>query len=144
MSGKIRSRAVTAARAVAISTAALGIAGMLLAGAGVAAPSTAPSYSATLSHKSSCTLTTKATWKNVQVDYVVAMWYLDGVYAITSDTATPSSNATLTSRSASFPAGPFVKTLAPHEWQARVQFYNGGAQLAEVMTNVDTSSCGVA
>ena len=120
--------------------------GVFVGGAGTAgAAKSAPSFAAQLVHDGSCSFTLTGTWKNTAVDHVYASWYVDNPSLTTSflTTEAPSFFGTLNTRRrvATMPAGPFVPATDSHTWQVRVQFYNGGAQLAQVFTSVVSANC---
>jgi len=140
---KRTTRALAAVGAAALSAVAVTSAGGGMAAA--APPSSAPSFTATLSHKSSCLFTAKAAWKNAAVDHIYVTWYVDDTFVATSEApGTGPNGAPLGSHSATFQAGTFVQTPgAAHAWYVRAQFYNGGAFVQEVLSKVDSAQCAV-
>jgi hypothetical protein len=120
----------------------LGVAALAVATASAAPP--APSFAAGLIDDGACLFTLGATWRNTQVDHVYGSWYLDGQFLLTTEAPGTGPNAgTLNGRFAVMQAGAFASTTDTHSWQVLVSFYDNGAQLAQVWTNVDTASCAV-
>jgi hypothetical protein len=125
---------------------AIGLTAAVLAGgAARAGAAPAPVFAADLTDDGSCTFTLRATWKNAKVDHVFGSWNLDGAFLLTTEAPSTGPNGgTMMGRRATMQAGAFAASASPHTWQVLVQFYNGGAFVAEVWTNVDTASCAVA
>ena len=106
------------------------------AGPGVAAPTA--SYSAFMTHDSSCQLYVVATWKHSPVGRVFVNWYEDGNFIFTSQDATIVGNRAVST------VGPLYPTATSHDWVGLVNFYaSTGEQLQQVYTAVDTSNCGI-
>lgn len=119
-----------------------------LATVGAVQPATAkpaPTFSAMLSHDSSCVLTLEAKWSGAQVAQVYVMWKQDGVYRFTSAApGTGPNGGTLRGRTAVMKAGPLADTGTIHEWTAQVDFYSAaGANLASFDSNADLTTCGL-
>lgn len=115
------------------------------AGTAAAAKPT-PAVTATLTDNGACSFTLTATWKNAQVDQVIAQWYLDGAFWATQEAPSTGPNPgtfSKASRTAVFNVGPAVATPGvPHDWQVLVQFYYRGAFVAQVYSNTVTVECG--
>jgi hypothetical protein len=124
---------------------ALGLAGAL-GQAGAAPP--APTFTATLTHDSTCLFTMTATWNHTKIDHVFGNWYeddptLSSSWATTEAPGTGPNGGTLMGKTAVMQAGPLNTTAETHTHQVRVQFYYRGAQIQEVFTNVDTANCSI-
>lgn len=144
INARLRISATARRRVAAVTAAACAAAAGAVAGgsASAAPPVRPPSFAATLSHDSACLLIVNATWQNASVDHVYGMWYYDGPYRITTEA--PGIGATFRRGSslATMTVGPTDQAGEFHTWQVRVQFYDRrGAQLAEVMTSVDSAQC---
>lgn len=116
----------------------------LAGGTSASAAAPAPSFAAALVDDGACSFTLGAAWRNAQVDHVYGMWYLDGSFLLTTEAPGTGPNAgTLTGHRAVMQAGAFAADTSPHTWQVLVQFYSGGAFVAQVWTDVDSASCTV-
>ncbi len=93
-----------------------------------AAPTAA--YSASMTSDGSCLLTVTATWKNTKIDHVFVGWYLDDQFIATGEA--PGIGGSLRAKAATLKFGPATASDTAHTWRGLVQFYSGGAFMAEL------------
>jgi uncharacterized repeat protein (TIGR01451 family) len=102
-----------------------------------------PVFTASLTDDGACSFTTTATFSNIDVDHVYGFWYVDGSYIFTTEAPGIGPNGgTLTGNTAVMKAGPMYPRSEPHPWQVLVQFYDQGAFVAQMYTNLDAPFCG--
>ena len=103
-----------------------------------------PQFVTILLDDGSCLFTVGASWRNVRVDHVFGLWFLDGNFLLTTEAPGTAPNAgELTGNKAVMRAGAFAATSDEHTWQVLMQFYSEGAFVGQQWTNIDAAMCAV-
>jgi uncharacterized repeat protein (TIGR01451 family) len=104
-----------------------------------------PVFTASLTDDGTCSFTATGTWTNTQIDHVFGLWYADtfsGPDLFTTEApGTGPNGGQLTGNSAVMQTGPFYSSPDTHTWKVLLQFYENGAQIAQLWTNEDPVTC---